>query len=178
MTAALEKAEYAPDAVFPHYRYTTEWAVEPGEYDVRVLVVQFAEEGGDRIGTSRLEVRVPLTTDRWATADPMLVGVDANEGLRPLLEQGVPAGVTIGASVQVVGATSPYASALVFHRATRRIIAEVTEQPLQLEGPMLHGGVLQLPYLDPGEYLVELQLIDTAVDEQAVRVLPLRVVLD
>ncbi len=43
---------------------------------------------------------------------------------------------------------------------------------------MLHGGVLQLPYLDPGEYLVELQLIDTAVDEQAVRVLPLRVVLD
>ena len=165
-------AEYAPDAAFRHFRYTTEWSVEPGAYDIRLLI---AEDGGDRLGTSRLQVRVP-SGEAWTMADPMLVVVDANAGLRPLLEQGVPAGIQISASVQVSGATSPYVSASIFHRATRNTIAEVPAQALQLEGPGVHGGVLPLPYLDPDEYLVELQVVDTTADGQAVRLMPLRVV--
>ena len=166
-------AEYAPDTPIPHFRYTTEWAVEPGEYDIRVLV---AEEGGDRIGTSRLEVRVPPNANRWAIADPMLAIVDTADGLRPLLQHAVPAGVPIGVSVQLVGATSPHVSALIFHRATRRIIVEVAQQPLLLGSPMVHGGVLPLPHLNSGKYLVEVQIVDSTVDRQAVRLLPLQVV--
>ena len=165
-------AEYAPDAAFRHFRYTTEWSVEPGTYEIRLLV---AEDGGDRLGTSRLQVQVP-SIDEWTIADPMLVVVDADAGLRPLLDQGVPAGIQISASVQVRGATSPYVSASIFHRATRRTMAEVPAQALQLEGPGVHGGVLPLPYLDPDEYLVELQVVDTTADGQTVRLMPLRVV--
>ena len=165
-------AEYAPDAAFRHFRYTTEWLVEPGAYDIRLLV---AEDGGDRLGTSRLQVRVP-SSDGWTMADPMLVVVDADAGLRPLLDQGVPAGIQISVSVQVRGATSPSVSASIFHRATRRTIAEVLAQALQLEGRGVHGGVLPLPYLDPDEYLVELQLVDTTTDDQAIRLMPLHVV--
>ena len=96
-------AEYAPDAAFRHFRYTTEWSVEPGTYEIRLLV---AEDGGDRLGTSRLQVQVP-SIDEWTIADPMLVVVDADAGLRPLLDQGVPAGIQISASVQVRGCHEP-----------------------------------------------------------------------
>ena len=166
-------AAYAPDAAFRHFRYITEWAVEPGTYDIRVLI---AEDGGDRLGTSRLQVQVPQSDNRWTVADPMLVVVDADEGLRPLLDQGVPAGIQIAASVQVKGATSPYVSASIFHRATRHTIAEVPAQALLPEGPGVYGGVLPLPYLDPDEYLVELQIVDTTAEDQAVRLLPVVVV--
>ena len=101
----------------------------------------------------------------------MLVVVDADEGLRPLLDQGVPAGIQIAASVQVKGATSPYVSASIFHRATRHTITEVPAQALLPEGPGVYGGVLPLPYLDPDEYLVELQIVDTTAEDQAVRLL-------
>ena len=36
--------------------------------------------------------------------------------------------------------------------------------------------MLPLPYLAPGEYLVELQVVDTTADGQAARLMPLRVV--
>ncbi len=166
-------AEYAPDAAFRHFRYTTEWAVEPGTYDIRLLI---AEDGGDRLGTSRLEVSVPASEGRWVMADPMLVAVDTEDGLRPLLDQALPAGIPIAASVQVSGATSPHVSASIFHRATRLMTAEVPAQALQAEGRGVHGGVLPLPYLDPDEYLVELHVVDTTVDGQSVRLLPLQVV--
>jgi hypothetical protein len=35
----------------------------------------------------------------------------------------------------------------------------------------VYGGVLPLPYLDPDEYLVELQIVDTTAEDQAVRLL-------
>ena len=165
-------AEYAPDAAFRHFRYTTEWPVEPGTYDIRLLI---AEDGGDRLGTSRMQVQVP-SSDTWSVADPMLVVVEPETGLRPLLNQAIPAGIQISVSVQVGGATSPYVSASIFHRATRSTIAEVPAQALELESPSVHGGVLPLPYLDPDEYLVELQLVDTIAAGQAVRLMPLHVV--
>ncbi len=165
-------AEYAPDAAFRHFRYTTEWSVEPGTYDIRLLI---AEGGGDRFGTSRLQVRVP-SSDGWTMADPMLGVLEADAAFRPLLDQGVSEGFQIFASVQVSGATDPYVSALIFQEATRNSIAWVPPQPLRSEGPGVYGGLLRLPYLAPGEYLVELQVVDTTPDGQAVRLMPLRVV--
>ena len=163
-------AEYAPDAAFRHFRYTTEWSVEPGTYDIRLLI---AEGGGDRFGTSRLQVRVP-SSDGWTMADPMLGVLEADAGLRPLLNQGISAGTPIFASVQVSGATDPYVSALIFQEATRNSIAWVSLHPLRPEGPGVFGGILPLPYLDPGDYVVELQVVDTTAE--AVRLMPLRVV--
>ncbi len=165
-------AGYAPVAPFQHIRYTTEWSVEPGTHDIRLLI---AEDGGDRFGTSRLQVQVP-SSDGWTMADPMLGVLEADAAFRPLLDQGVSAGNQIFASVQVSGATDPYASALIFQGATRDTIAWVPLLPLRPEGPGVYGGLLRLPYLDPGEYLVELQVVDTTPDGQAARLLPLRVV--
>jgi hypothetical protein len=163
-------AEYAPDAAFRHFRYTTEWSVEPGTYDIRLLI---AEGGGDRFGTSRLEVQVP-SSDGWTMADPMLGVLDTDAGFRPVVEQGISAGIPIAASVQVSGATDPYVSALIFQQATRNSIAWEPLHPLRPEGPGVYSGVLRLPYLDPGEYVVELKVVDTTAE--AVRLMPLRVV--
>ena len=84
------------------------------------------------------------------------------------------AGIPIAASVQVSGATDPYVSALIFQGATRNTIAWEPLHPLRPEGPGVFGGILPLPYLDPGEYVVELQVVDTTAE--AVRLMPLRVV--
>ena len=157
-----------------YFHYTTEWSVEPGTYEVRVLVT---EEVGDRVGTSRLRVDVPPSQDRWLMADPMLVSVDTSAGLiRPLLTQSVPAGIRVAASVQVSGAVSPHVAVSIRYSATQETIAQVSAKALPLEGPGVHGGILPMPRLDPGEYQVELQIIDTTVDERAVRLLPLYVV--
>ncbi len=163
-------AEYAPGAAFRHFRYTTEWSVEPGTYDIRLLI---AEGGGDRFGTSRLQVQVP-SSDGWTMADPMLGILDADASFRPVVDQDISEGIPIAASVQVSDATDPYVSASIFHRATRRTIVEVPAHPLRPEGPGVYGGVLPLPYLAPGEYVVELQVADTTAE--AVRLMPLRVV--
>ncbi len=165
-------AGYAPVAPFQHLLYTTEWSVEPGIYDIRLLI---AEDGGDRFGTSRLQVQVP-SSDGWTMADPMLGVLEADAAFRPLLDQGVSEGIQIFASVQVSGATRPHVSASIFHHATRNTIAEVPAYALRPEGPSVYGGLLPLPYLDPGEYLVELQVVDTTADGQAARLMPLFVV--
>ncbi len=165
-------AEYAPDALFRHFRYTTEWSVEPGTYDIRLLI---AEDGGDRFGTSRLELRVP-SSDGWTMADPMLGVVDADAGLTPLLDESISAGMQISASIQVRGATSPYVSASIYHPATMRTIADIPAYGLRPVSLSVHSGVLPLPYLDPGEYTVELYVADTAAEGRAVRLMPLRVV--
>ena len=120
-------------------------------------------------------MRVP-SRDGWAMADPMLGVLEAGAELRPLLDEGVSAGIQIFASVQVSGATKPHVSASIFHHATRNTIAEVPAYALWPEGPGVYGGLLPLPYLDPGEYLVELQVVDTTADSQAARLMPLRVV--
>ena len=165
-------AEFAPDAAFRHFRYTTEWSVEPGTYDIRLLI---AEDGGDRFGTSRLELRVP-SSDGWTMADPMLGVGDADAGFTPLLDESVSAGIQISASIQIRGATSPYVSAAIFHPATLSTIADIPVHGLRPVGLSVHSGVLPLPYLDPGEYTVELYVADTAADGRAVRLMPLRVV--
>ncbi len=165
-------AGYAPVAPFQHLRYTTEWSVEPGIHDIRLLI---AEDGGDRFGTSRLQVQVP-SSDGWTMADPMLGVLEADAAFRPLLDEGVSEGIQIFASVQVSGATRPHVSASIFHHATRNTIAEVPAYALRPEGPGVYGGMLPLPYLAPGEYLVELQVVDTTADGQAPRLMPLRVV--
>ena len=165
-------AGYAPVAPFQHLRYTTEWSVEPGIHDIRLLI---AEDGGDRFGTSRLQVQVP-SSDGWTMADPMLGVLEADAAFRPLLDEGVSEGIQIFASVQVSGATRPHVSASIFHHATRNTIAEVPAYALRPEGPGVYGGMLPLPYLAPGEYLVELQVVDTTADGQAARLMPLRVV--
>ena len=162
--------ESATDAAFRYFRYTTEWPVEPGTYDIRLLI---AEGGGDRFGTSRLQVQVP-SGDGWTMADPMLGVLDADTGFRPLLDQGIAAGIPISASVQVSGATDPYVSALILQGVTRNSIAWVPLHPLRPEGPGVYSGVLPLPYLDPGEYVVELKVVDTTAE--AVRLMPLSVV--
>ena len=165
-------AGYAPVAPFQYLRYTTEWSVEPGIHDIRLLI---AEDGGDRFGTSRLQVQVP-SSDGWTMADPMLGVLEADAAFRPLLDEGVSEGIQIFASVQVSGATRPHVSASIFHHATRNTIAEVPAYALRPEGPGVYGGMLPLPYLAPGEYLVELQVVDTTADGQAARLMPLRVV--
>ncbi len=164
---------YAPDAAFRHFRYTTEWNVEPGEYNLRMVV---AEDGGDRVGTARLKVEVPSSDDGWGMADPMLVAVD-RRGLTPLLGQGVPEGMPIAASVQVVHGIEPFVSAAIFRRDARRSVADVAGQSLPPVSLTLHRGALHLPSnLEPGNYLVEVRVIDADADGQAIRLLPLQII--
>ncbi len=165
---------YAPDNAFRHFRYTAEWSVDPGEYDLRVVI---AEDGGDRVGTARLEVEVPSPGDDWNMGDPMLVAVDQRTGLMPLLGQGVPAGMPIAASVEVINGIDPFVSAAMFRRDARRSVANIPGQSLLPTGLTVHRGTLQLPSnLEPGNYLVEVRVIDAEAEGQAIRLLPLQVV--
>ena len=176
-TSVLRHADlagYAPEAEFRYLRYTTEWSVDPGIHDIRLLV---ADDGGDRFGMSRLQVQIP-SRDGWTMADPMLGVLEAGAEFRPLLDQGVSAGSQIFASVQISGAARPHVSASIFQQGTRNTIAEIPASALRTEGPSVYGGLLPLPYLDPGEYLVELRVVDTTADGQATRLMSLRVAED
>jgi len=165
---------YAPDNAFRHFRYTAEWSIDPGEYDLRVVI---AEDSGDRVGTARLEVEVSPPGEGWNIGDPMLVAVDPRAGLMPLLGQSVPAGMPIAASVEVIHGIDPLVSAAVFRRDARRSVADVPGQPMPATGLTVHRGALMLPTnLEPGDYLVEVRVIDVDADGQAIRLLPLQVV--
>ena len=156
-----------------YFHYTTEWPVTPGFYEVRMLV---AEDVGDRLGTSRLQVEVPPSANQWIMADPMLVEVDTAAGLlRPLVTESVTAGSRVAVSVQVSGAVGPLVEATIRHAATQQIMAEISPKALPLESPSVHGAVLPLPYLDPDEYVVELRIVDTTVDQRTARLLLLHV---
>ncbi len=153
--------------------YVREMRVDPGVYDVRMFV---SEVAGDRIGTARLEVEVPPSQDRWLIADPMLVAVDTEARiLRPLLTSAVRAGLQLATSVQVSGAASPQVALTVRRQGIDAPIAEVSPTALPLVYPGIHGGIVPLPYLDPGQYLVELKIVDVAAEQQAVRLFSLRV---
>ena len=156
-----------------YFHYTTEWQVTPGFYEVRLLV---AEESGDRLGTSRLHVDVPPSANQWLMADPMLVEVDTEAGLlRPLVTESVLADSRVAVSVQVSGAVGPLVEATIRHAVTGQVMAEITPKALPLESQGVHGAVLPLPYLDPDDYVVELRIVDTTVDQRTARSLPLHV---
>ena len=107
----------------------------------------------------------------------MLVAVDQRAGLMPLLGQGVPAGMPIAASVEVIHGIDPFVSAAIFRRDARRSVADVPGQPLPATGLTVHRGALMLPTnLEPGDYLIEVRVIDVDADGQAIRLLPLQVV--
>ena len=174
-TVAAEAAVGSQSAANPEpfSNYMREIPVDPGVYDVRMFV---GEEAGDRVGTARLQVEVPPVEDGWLIADPILVAVDPATGMqRPLLTSTVPADVQIAASVQVSGAASPQAAMTVRREGGATPVVEVSPTALPPESPGIHGGVLRLPLLDPGEYEVELRIVDMAVSQQAVRLFALRV---
>ncbi len=153
--------------------YVKEIQVDPGVYDVRMLV---SEEAGDRIGTARRQVEVPSSQDGWLMADPMLVAVDPEtRELRPLLTSAARAGLQLATSVQVSGAASPQLVLTLRREGIDAPILEGSPTALPPVYPGVHGGTLPLPPLDPGQYLVELKIVDLAAQQQAVRLLPLRV---
>ena len=165
---------YKPDNAFRHFRYTAEWSVEPGAYDLRMVI---AEDGGDRVGTARLGVEVPSPEIGWNMGDPMLVAVDQHTGLMPLLGQGVPAGIPIAASVEVIHGIDPFVSATIFRRDAQRSVTDVPGQSLPPSGLTVHRGALKLPTnLEPGDYLIEIRVIDVEADGQAIRLLPLQII--
>ena len=167
---------YAPDNAFRHFRYTTEWSVDPGQYDLRMVI---AEDGGNRVGTARLEVDVPSLVDGWGMSDPMLVAVNQRAGLTPLLGQGVPEGMPIAASIEVVHGIDPFVSATIFRRDARRSVADVPGQSIPPTSLTVHRGALKLPTdLEPGDYLVEVRVVDAAANGQEIRLLPLQVVAE
>ena len=174
-TVAPEAAEGTPSTANParFFNYVRQFQVDPGVYDVRMFV---GEEAGDRIGTARLQVEVPPSQDRWLVADPMLVALDTEARmLRPLVTSAVRAGLQLATSVQVSGAASPEVALTVRREGVNAPIATVSLTALPLAYPGIHEGVLPLPDLDPGQYLVELKIVDVAAEQQAVRLLSLRV---
>ena len=59
----------------------------------------------------------------------------------------------------------------------RRSVANIPGQSLLPTGLTVHRGTLQLPSnLEPGNYLVEVRVIDAEAEGQAIRLLPLQVV--
>ena len=156
--------------------YVKEMPVDPGIYDVRMLV---SEESGDRIGTARLQVEVSPSEDRWLIADPMLVAVDPQTRmLRPLLTSAVPTGVQIATSVQVNRGISPEVAFTIRREGVDAPMVEVSPTALPLAYPGIHAGVMTLPPLDPGQYVVELKIVDLGAEQQAVRLFALQVIGD
>ncbi len=163
--SAANSARFSP--------YIREFQVDPGVYDVRMFV---NEVPGDRVGTARLAVEVPSSEDGWRMADPMLVAVDpVGGGIRPLLSSDARSGLRLAASVQVGGAASPQLVLAVRREGVEAPIIVAAPTELRPVSPGVHGGVLPLPSLEPGQYEVELKIVDLAAEQQAVRLLALRV---
>ncbi|MFQ5743004.1 MAG: VWA domain-containing protein, partial [Acidobacteriota bacterium] len=154
--------------------YQREWKLEPGDYDLRVAVM---DEATGRMGATKLELQIPERMEEgWGTSDVLLIGTGDSNGTEPIVGGQVEFGKRITAYLEVYGGKSPMISGRLarsevasestpktdpLQGAAAPATVELEALPLQREADGIHRGTLALPIqLQPGDYTLQIELKD------------------
>ena len=158
--------------------YRREWTLAPGEYTFNIAVL---DNVTGRVGATSIDVEIPASPEPWGMSDPLLVTVDEARRGQPVVLGRVLEGQGLAAVVEVFGGVQPILSGQVFMESEDdgdpQQGARLFPVPMGPTGLGLHYGTLLLPSgMPPGRYIVELQVTDGAVRQDAVVRLSVRVV--
>ncbi|MFQ5743000.1 MAG: VWA domain-containing protein [Acidobacteriota bacterium] len=185
--ASAATAAGAPRHGFLVYR--REWKLEPGDYDLRVAVM---DEATGRMGATKLELQIPERMEEgWGTSDVLLIGTGDSNGTEPIVGGQVEFGKRITAYLEVYGGKSPMISGRLarsevasestpktdpLQGAAAPATVELEALPLQREADGIHRGTLALPIqLQPGDYTLQIELKDQPANATRAFTIPLHV---
>ena len=166
-----------------------EWELEPGRYDLRIMVLDDSTGG---VGSAQLDLEILETgDDEWRAGDVTFYE-STGDGEDPLLAvQGrVRQGRSVAAIVELRGAEEPVAfgsvrpadldsdlfAGLVVDPGTTPATSLFTQPLSRRRG--VHSTSLRIPLLEPGDYIVEITIEDVPAQREHIVEVPLRVVDD
>lgn len=142
--------------------YVHEWALEPGRYELRV-VLQDGITG--EIGATRVDVEVPRPSVDWSTSD-LVVMVASGGGPQPLVDSRIVTDETLLTYVEVVGGRNPILAGDIFTADGSRRLAILPDLPMGMDSAGIHRGAHRIRGMPPGDYLLQIIVVDPAVAEE------------
>lgn len=152
--------------------YVRDWPLPPGSLEVRVAVL---DDATGEIGAAGLKVDVPQPSSDWSASDLMLAAADENGIAQPLMSRWIYTDEPLFAYIEVRGGTDPALSGYLLDAAGTERLAELPETPLVSDAVGVHRGALRLRNLDPGDYVLEVVLVDDGAAQQKTFRVPLQV---
>lgn len=152
--------------------YVHEWPLPPGSLDLRVAV---RDGASGQLGAARLRVDVPEPSSDWRASNLMLAAADENGIAQPLMSRWVYTDEPLFAYVEVRGGTDPVLSGFLLDAEGTEQLARLPEVSLVADRAGIHRGALRLRNLVPGDYVLEVQLVDAGAGRQKTFRLPLQV---
>lgn len=139
-----------------------EWDLPPGEYDIRVMVL---DEATGRVGSARMAAEVTdAEPSTWSTSDLLLIETDQRGASRPVVDGRLPAGRVVSAFLEVYNGVSPavrgFIRAVDSPESALVDGADIFFTPLYRDADGIRRGAVVLPPLRPGTYHLELEIID------------------
>jgi VWFA-related protein len=150
-----------------------DWALEPGEYELRVAVRDGAT---GRLGAACAEVEVPEITTGWRSSDLLLTVAAADGEQRPVVGGKVRDGDTVSLYIEVAGGIAPFISGVIVDTEvadSKPALLPAYRLPADTTG--LHRGAIALRNLPPGNFLLKISVTDAHADRQAYYERPLEV---
>ncbi|MFQ5744963.1 MAG: VWA domain-containing protein [Acidobacteriota bacterium] len=153
-------AQGASSAPLPTSRailYTHEWTLEPGSYELRVVV---QDSASGKLGAGELEVMVPEPAAAWQPSDLMLFASQGSDTPQPVVGGRLLAGEPAFAYLQVRGVSEATISGEILNGSGTLKLAVLGAVRLVADAVGVHRGALVLPQLLPGDYILQVQLAD------------------
>jgi VWFA-related protein len=172
-----------------YLRHRAVYQLDPGSYDVRVVVVDPQTE---RLGAAKLEVEIADAAGEWDVSDLWLAIEDAGGATSSAVAGSFASGQKAGVYVEVYRGEGPVLSGRISDRAAAGTMEaddkisisgleqaqgpsyEMPSLPLTHEGG-IHRGTLWLPELPPGDYVLQVRVDDPLAGRERTTRVPFRV---
>ncbi len=150
--------------------YIHEWSIPPGDFEIRIAL---EDSLSGEIGATHIQVEVPEASGDWSTSDLMIVVTENGQTPQPLLVPIVAANETVLAYVEVFGGKNPILSGDILSQDGNRRLAVLPDLPMGRDRVGIHRAAHRIRGMPPGEYVLQIRVVDPGVDEEAMLKTPL-----
>jgi hypothetical protein len=146
--------------------------IPPGKYELRIAL----QDGlTGEIGATYIPIEVPRVSAQWSTSDLILMVAGESNEPRPLVVPLVSSDETLFTYVEVWGGQNPILSGDILSRDGATRLAILPDLPLGRDRVGIHRAAHMIRGMPPGEYLLQIVVVDPAMDEEKVIKTPLTV---
>ena len=150
--------------------YIHEWPIPPGSYEIRVAL---EDSLTGEIGATHVQVAVPEESGYWSTSDLIVMATDSDQAPQPLIVPLVAADETVFLYVEVFGGKNPILAGDIFAQDSGRRLAVLPDLPMGSDKVGIHRAAHRIRGMPPGEYDIQIHVVDPDMDEDAVLKTPL-----
>jgi VWFA-related protein len=144
--------------------YAHDWALEPGDYELRIAV---RDSGSGRLGATIVEIEVPDPSSGWHSSDLMVMAKAGRSEPRNVVGGRLREGDTVSVYAEVAGGSTPSISGRLFDaEAPGSPPVQLPAHFLQRDGAGIHRGSIGFRGLPAGVYSLEISIIDADADRQ------------